>query len=114
MRNARPAHPAIETAIKEFRSGQLTRRDFLVRATALGMGAATAIGIAGRVTQAEAQALEPKSGGTLRISMAVMPCAIPAFSTGRKRAISSGLYWNHSFASRGILLSSLICSKVGS
>lgn len=77
MRNARPAHPAIETAIKEFRSGQLTRRDFLVRATALGMGAATAIGIAGRVTQAEAQALEPKSGGTLRISMAVMPVRDP-------------------------------------
>ncbi|WP_424933023.1 ABC transporter substrate-binding protein [Amaricoccus macauensis] len=77
MRNARPAHPAIETAIKEFRSGHLTRRDFLVRATALGMGAATAIGIAGRVPQAEAQALEPKSGGTLRISMAVMPVRDP-------------------------------------
>ncbi|WP_435258799.1 ABC transporter substrate-binding protein [Thioclava sp. FR2] len=65
----RPAvHPAAEMYAEEVRAGKLSRREFLVRATALGVAAPTAYGLLGLTAPAEAQAT-PKMGGTLRMEM---------------------------------------------
>ena len=65
-------HPVAEMYAKEYRKGQLDRREFLVRATALGVSTAAAytmIGInpAGAMTHRQT----PPMGGTLRIQTAV-------------------------------------------
>lgn len=61
-------HPAAEMYAREVAEGKLSRREFLVRATALGVAAPTAYGLLGLAAPA-AQAQEAKAGGTLRMSM---------------------------------------------
>lgn len=61
-------HPAAEMYAQEVRDGKLSRREFLVRATALGVAAPTAYGLLGLTAPAEAQ-VTPKMGGTLRMEM---------------------------------------------
>ena len=61
-------HPAAEMYAQEVRDGTLSRREFLVRATALGVAAPAAYGLLGLTAPAEAQAT-PKMGGTLRMEM---------------------------------------------
>jgi peptide/nickel transport system substrate-binding protein len=53
---------------EECRAGQLSRREFLTRATALGASAAAAYGALGLAAPARAQET-PVSGGTLKMSM---------------------------------------------
>ena len=53
---------------EEVRAGQLSRREFLARSTALGVSAAAAYALIGMDAPALAQDA-PKSGGTLRMSM---------------------------------------------
>lgn len=66
---ARPAiHPAAEMYAQEVRDGKLSRREFLVRTTALGIAAPTAYGLLGLTAPAQAQDT-PKMGGTLRMEM---------------------------------------------
>ncbi len=60
-------HPAAELHAREHREGLLSRREFLGRATALGVSATTAYGLIG--LNAEARASSPQMGGTLRIQM---------------------------------------------
>lgn len=63
-------HPAARICAEDFRAGRLSRREFLTRATALGLSAPAAWGLTGM--QAPAQAQEtPVTGGTLRMSMEV-------------------------------------------
>jgi len=63
-------HWGAEMHAQEYRDGKLSRREFLTRATALGVTAAAAYGMIG--LQAPAQAAAPiKMGGTLRIQMEV-------------------------------------------
>lgn len=61
-------HPAARMYANEVRDGKLSRREFLVRATALGVAAPTAYGLLGLTAPAQAQDT-PKAGGTLRMSM---------------------------------------------
>jgi peptide/nickel transport system substrate-binding protein len=61
-------HPAAVMFAEEVRSGALSRREFLARATALGMAVPVAYGLLGLAAPA-AQAQEAKDGGTLRMSM---------------------------------------------
>jgi peptide/nickel transport system substrate-binding protein len=71
-------HPAVGSDLAELRAGRLSRRDFLARATALGLDAAAALALAGlRSSPASAQMQGPKRGGTLRIAMSVMPIRDP-------------------------------------
>ena len=60
-------HPAALMYAAEVRNGQLSRREFLTRATALGVTATAAYGLLGLTTPAVAQ--EAMVGGILRMSM---------------------------------------------
>jgi peptide/nickel transport system substrate-binding protein len=68
MMNTGPAvHPAAVMYADETRAGLMDRREFLARATALGVTAPMAYGLLGLAAPAEAQAA--KMGGTLRMEM---------------------------------------------
>ncbi len=64
---AKGIHPAALMYADEVRAGKLSRREFLTRATALGVGAAAAYGLIGLPAPAAAQ--EAKVGGVLRTAM---------------------------------------------
>jgi peptide/nickel transport system substrate-binding protein len=61
-------HPAAKMYAQEVRAGQLSRREFLVRSTALGVSAAAAYGLLGLDAPAMAQDA-PAMGGTIRMNM---------------------------------------------
>ncbi len=61
-------HPAALMYAGEVQQGELSRREFLVRTTALGVSAAAAYSLLGLPQPAMAQDT-PKSGGTLRMNM---------------------------------------------
>ena len=63
-------HPAARMHARELQEGQLSRREFLARATALGVSATAAYGLIGATAPARA-ATAPQQGGTLRIQMDV-------------------------------------------
>ncbi len=62
-------HWAAEMHAQEYRDGNLSRREFLARATALGVAAPVAYGMIG--LQSPAAAAEPQQGGTIRYQMEV-------------------------------------------
>jgi peptide/nickel transport system substrate-binding protein len=66
-------HPAIEMYASEVAAGQMSRREFLGRATALGATAAAAYAAIGLDSRAYAQSenATPSMGGSLRIQMEV-------------------------------------------
>lgn len=59
-------HPSAQRLAAEHQAGQLSRREFLTRATSLGVTAAAAYGLIGATMPTAAQA-QPAQGGTLRI-----------------------------------------------
>ena len=61
-------HPAAGMYAEEVRAGQLSRREFLTRTTALGVSATAAYGLIGLATPVQAQET-PVMGGTLRMQM---------------------------------------------
>jgi peptide/nickel transport system substrate-binding protein len=63
-------HPAARMYAREVAAGTLSRREFLVRSTALGVSAAAAYGLLGLDAPAMAQDT-PVMGGTLRMAMEV-------------------------------------------
>jgi peptide/nickel transport system substrate-binding protein len=63
-----PVHPAAAMYAGEVKAGKLSRREFLVRTTALGVTATTAYGLLGMTAPAQAQET-PTPGGTLRMAM---------------------------------------------
>ncbi|EBA17714.1 oligopeptide/dipeptide ABC transporter, periplasmic substrate-binding protein [Roseobacter sp. SK209-2-6] len=70
------AHWAAKMHAQEVLDGKLDRREFLARATSLGISAAAAYGLIGLAAPAEA-ATEMKQGGTLRVQMEVRPLKDP-------------------------------------
>ncbi|MCB1335271.1 MAG: ABC transporter substrate-binding protein [Roseivivax sp.] len=63
-------HPAAEMYAAEFKAGKLSRREFLARATALGVATATAYSMGGLARPVSAEShMPPQSGGTLRVQM---------------------------------------------
>lgn len=66
---ARNVHPAASMYAEEVRSGALSRREFLTRATALGVSATAAYGLIGATMPTEARA--QSTGGTLRMQMSL-------------------------------------------
>ncbi len=69
-------HPAAEMYAREYKTGQLSRREFLVRSTALGLSAAAAYSLIG-LSPAMAQRATPAKGGTLRIQMGILALKDP-------------------------------------
>jgi peptide/nickel transport system substrate-binding protein len=61
-------HPAAEIQARDYRAGKIGRREFLTRATALGLSATAAYGLIG-LTAPAARAQTPRMGGTLRMQM---------------------------------------------
>ncbi|MFC3615984.1 ABC transporter substrate-binding protein [Lutimaribacter marinistellae] len=66
-----PVHWAAEMHAQEYRDGKLSRREFLTRATGLGVSAAVAYSLIGLPAPAQAQSAEARQGGTLRVQMSV-------------------------------------------
>jgi peptide/nickel transport system substrate-binding protein len=67
-------HPAAIMYANEVRAGQLSRREFLARSTALGVSAAAAYGLLGLTAPAaRAETMTPVAGGTLRMAMETRP-----------------------------------------
>jgi peptide/nickel transport system substrate-binding protein len=65
-------HPAMKTLTSELRAEKISRRDFLSRATSLGVSSLIAAKLAGLPTPARAQDLPARrTGGTLRIQQTV-------------------------------------------
>ncbi len=60
-------HPAAHMYADEHRTGQMSRREFLTRTTALGVSAAAAYGLIGLAAPAQAQ--DAPVGGILRVAM---------------------------------------------
>ena len=69
-RKATELHPAAQLFAKECQEGKLSRREFMTRATALGVAAPAAYGLLGLVAP-QAAAQTPQMGGTLRMQMDV-------------------------------------------
>ncbi|MEX0306920.1 MAG: ABC transporter substrate-binding protein [Ruegeria sp.] len=67
--NGKPMHWAAEMHAQEYRDGNLNRREFLARVTALGVAVPAAYGMIGLQSPAAAQ--EPQQGGTIRYQMEV-------------------------------------------
>lgn len=62
-------HPAAEMWAQEFRAGQMSRREFIARASTLGVATATIYSLGG-IAPAQAEShMEPQMGGTLRVQM---------------------------------------------
>lgn len=68
--NSQRIHPAATMYANEFKAGLMDRREFLTRASALGVATATAYTMAG-LTQPVQAAAHAKAGGTLRIQQEV-------------------------------------------
>lgn len=65
-------HPAAEMYAREYKAGQLSRREFMTRATALGISAGAAYSLIGlSPAHADAHMQTPPMGGSLRIQMEV-------------------------------------------
>jgi len=75
-------HPYIPKLIGQLERGRVSRREFLRTSTLLGLSAAAAYGIAGRISGRgllpAARAATPRKGGTLRVGMAVQEMTDPA------------------------------------
>jgi len=68
----RHMHPAIEMYAKEHEAGQMSRREFLTRATALGASSVAAYGALGLAVPTPARAGgHAQAGGTIRVQMEV-------------------------------------------
>jgi len=75
-RPAPRAHPAAHALAAELRAGQIGRREFLTRATGLGLSAAAAGALGGFALPRPARA-QIAPGGTLRIQQTVRPLRDP-------------------------------------
>ena len=69
-------HQAAEMYAREFKAGELSRREFLTRATALGVTTVAAYAMIG-ISPSKAGSHSPKMGGTLRCQMEVRPLKDP-------------------------------------
>ncbi|MDP5216115.1 ABC transporter substrate-binding protein [Ruegeria sp. 2205SS24-7] len=65
----KPVHRAAEMHAREYRDGQLSRREFMARVTALGVTVPAAYSMIGLASPAQAQV--PEKGGTIRYQMEV-------------------------------------------
>jgi len=68
--NGKPVHWAAEMHAQEVADGKLSRREFLTRATALGVTASAAYGMIGLQAPVAAEGAK-KQGGTIRVQMEV-------------------------------------------
>jgi peptide/nickel transport system substrate-binding protein len=76
-------HVRLPEVVEDFKAGRTSRRDFLRTSTLLGLSAATAYALAGKITGEHvfpAARAQGAGGGTLRISMNVMEINDPSLA----------------------------------
>ncbi|MBI1217766.1 MAG: diguanylate cyclase [Rhodobacteraceae bacterium] len=106
-------HPAAVMYAEEVKTGELSRREFLTRASALGMSAVAAYGLIGLdAPAAKAATMTPKAGGTLRMDMETKALKDPRlFDWSQMANFSRGwleylVEYNRDGTFRGMLLES--------
>ncbi|MGX9354033.1 ABC transporter substrate-binding protein [Roseobacteraceae bacterium S113] len=105
------AHPVAEMYAEEYRSGALSRREFMARTTALGVSAAAAYGLIGLASPAKA-AGHIQRGGTARMQMEVRAFKDPrTFDWTQIAALAAGtleylVEYNSDGSFRGMLVES--------
>ena len=105
----RTTHPVAEMYAREYKAGQMNRREFLVRSTALGVSAVAAYSMIG-LKPAMAQRVTPPAGGNLRIQMQILALKDPrTFDWSQLGNVSRGLLeylieYNSDGSFSGILL----------
>ncbi|MBY6200093.1 ABC transporter substrate-binding protein [Maritalea mobilis] len=106
-------HPVAEMYAQEYKDGKLSRREFLVRSTALGVSAAAAYSLIGATpVAAEAHRATPPMGGTLRIQMEVRALKDPrTYDWSQMANVSRGILeylieYNADGSFNGVLLDS--------
>jgi peptide/nickel transport system substrate-binding protein len=62
-------HPAAEMWAEEFKAGKMSRREFITRASSLGVATATIYGLGGIAPARAESHMQPQMGGTLRVQM---------------------------------------------
>jgi len=62
-------HPAAEMWAEEFKAGKMSRREFITRASSLGVATATIYGLGGIAPARAESHIQPQMGGTLRVQM---------------------------------------------
>ncbi len=109
--NTTALHPALDGYATEVKSGGMNRREFISRASALGVSAAAAYGALGLVAPA-AMAGEAKKGGVMTIAMEIREIKDPrTFDWGQMGNVSAGslenlVTWERDFTFQGGLLES--------
>ena len=92
MPSGQNTHTAAENWAAECKAGQMDRREFLTRATALGVSAGAAYAMLGLNGPAHAQAAA-KQGGTLRIAMPVRELRVPRmYDTVEMGNLTTGVF----------------------
>ncbi len=105
-------HPAATMYAEEYRAGALSRREFLTRASALGVSSAVAYGLIGMGAPAAKAEETPKAGGTLRVNMETKALKDPRlFDWSQMANFSRGwleylVEYNRDGTFRGMLLDS--------
>ncbi|MEJ6394676.1 ABC transporter substrate-binding protein [Gymnodinialimonas sp. 2305UL16-5] len=106
-------HPVAEMYASEHQRGELSRREFMVRATALGLSAAAAYSLIGvNPAQADGHRVTPAAGGTLRIQQEVRALKDPrTFDWSQMANVTRGfleylIEYNADGSFSGILLDS--------
>jgi peptide/nickel transport system substrate-binding protein len=62
-------HPAAEMWAEEFKAGKMSRREFITRASSLGVATAMIYGLGGIAPARAESHMQPQMGGTLRVQM---------------------------------------------
>ncbi len=106
-------HPVAEMYAREHKAGQLDRREFLVRSTALGLSAAAAYSLIGAdAALADGHRSVPAAGGTLRIQQEVRALKDPrTYDWSQMANITRGfleylIQYNEDGSFEGVLLDS--------
>lgn len=105
-------HPAIGRFLEETRAGRMSRRDFISLASAFGLGAGAAWGLAGMAAPASAQTTDaaPRRGGVFRIGTSVGALEDPRTFTHLRSAniamqiLEPLVRWQRDFTFRPMLL----------
>ena len=105
-------HPAARMYAAEHAAGKLSRREFLVRSTALGVSATAAYGLIGMAAPGVARA-QGTPGGTLRVSMETRGLKDPAPPTGARSPTSPAAGWNTWWNTTATAASAACCWKAG-
>ena len=113
--NNKPIHPAVQDLAENTNKGEMSRREFLSVASALGVSSTAAYSMLGLVSPSVAEAAshsEPKKGGILKVEMTIKKMVDPRIFDWSEAGNVAGQFletlvrWNRDFTFEPILLES--------